>query len=103
MSSAIATLEALQLLVEQLRGTRLPAPLEREASYVDDLGFASVELVGLVFLCEQRFGVELVSQRGLLKTLKTAGLTVDAINRLRQEVDGKSPTAGVKPMTEGAF
>jgi len=99
MSSPNATLEALQLLVEQLRDTRLPAPLRRDDSYVDDLGFASVELVGLVFLCEQRFGVELVSQRGLLKTLKTAGLTVDAINRLQGTTDGKLTAHG--SVTEG--
>jgi acyl carrier protein len=84
MSSITATLEALQLLTEQVRGAPLPEPLRRETRFVDDLGMASVELIGLVFLCEQRFVVELVNQRGLLATLKTAGLTIDAIERLKQ-------------------
>jgi hypothetical protein len=44
---------------------------------------ASVELIGLVFLCEQRFSVGLVNQRGLLATLKTAGPTIDTIGSLQ--------------------
>lgn len=84
MSAQPATVHGIQQLIDQLRpDAPLKTPLSRETRFVADLGLASLELIGLVFLCEQTFSVSLIDQPGLLATLHTVGETVDALSRLQ--------------------
>jgi acyl carrier protein len=84
MSTQPATVETIQVLIEQLRPEAPPmTPMGRETRFVADLGLASLELIGLVFLCEQAFSVSLISEPGLLATLHTVGQTVDALRQLQ--------------------
>jgi acyl carrier protein len=80
------SIQALRQLIEQLRETA-PESLEVNAQtrFVGDLGLASLELIGLVFLCEQTFSVNLVEQNGLLAKIQTVGQAVDAIRSLQGE------------------
>jgi acyl carrier protein len=84
MSAQSATIRGIQQLVRQLRPDAPPdTPLSRETRFVADLGLASLELIGLVFLCEQTFSVSLIDQPGLLARLHTVGETVDALRKLQ--------------------
>jgi acyl carrier protein len=80
------SIPALRGLIEQLRET-MPESLEVNAQtrFVGDLGLASLELIGLVFLCEQTFSVNLVEQSGLLARIQTVGQAVEAIRSLQEE------------------
>ena len=80
----LATVDALQSLLESLLGEPVSQPLQRDTRFVQDLGLASLHLIGLVYLCEQTFNVSLVSRAGLLATLHTIGQTVDAIAELQR-------------------
>jgi acyl carrier protein len=86
----LATVEALQSLIESLRGEPLSEPLRRETRFVQDLGLESLQLIGLVYLCEQTFNVSLVSRAGLLATLHTIGQTVDALAELQRSSAGEA-------------
>jgi acyl carrier protein len=81
----LATVDALQSLIENLLGEPVSQPVRRDTRFVQDLGLASLHLIGLVYLCEQTFNVSLVSRAGLLATLHTVGETVDAIVTLQRE------------------
>lgn len=84
-STQAATVPVLQGLLEQLRGdAALSQEVRRETRFVEDLGLASLELIGLVYLCEQTFEVSLVSQSGLLASLRNIGQTIDAITALQE-------------------
>lgn len=93
MSAQPATVYGIQQLVGQLRpDAPLETSLSRETRFVADLGLASLELIGLVFLCEQTFSVSLIDQPGLLATLHTVGETVDALRKLQ--------SSGIEPIPE---
>jgi len=95
MNAQLPSVHAIQQLIEQLRpeaaaGTQVC----RETRFVTDLGLASLELIGLVFLCEQTFSVNLISQPGLLSKLHTVGQTVDALLGLQGSAGAQQPAAG---------
>jgi acyl carrier protein len=78
------TLQSFQRLIEQIRGGEpLAAVAGRDTRLVEDLGMASLELIALVYLCEQTFEVSLVRLSGQLETLRTAGQCVDALVALQ--------------------
>ncbi len=69
-----------------------------ETRFGADLGMKSLELVGLVFMCEQTFGVSLVSRPGLLVKLQTVGEAVETIRLMQcglwvDPVEGEFETA----------
>jgi acyl carrier protein len=86
MPTEAVSITAMQRLITQVRGEEAPqlSEVTRDTRFVSDLGFASLELIGLVFLCEQTFEVALVSQPGLLAKLQTIGEAVDAIGELQR-------------------
>jgi acyl carrier protein len=79
-----ATLDSLRDLIRQIHAERpLDVVVGADTRFVTDLGFTSLELIGLVFLCEQSFGVSLIDQGGLLSQLRTVGQAVTAIDNLQ--------------------
>jgi acyl carrier protein len=83
------TIEGLRRLIVQLRED-IPRDVQvsNATRFVKDLGLSSLELIGLVFLCEQTFGVSLVSEEGLLSRLNTVGEAVAAIEDLQRRAGG---------------
>jgi len=75
----------MQRLVLQIQQGSTPdtGSFSAQSRFVTDLGMKSLELIGLVFICEQTFGVSLISQPGLLAKLETIGQAVDAIRKLQ--------------------
>jgi len=95
MSMQPVTITALCELLQQLRnGAPLPTELRPGTRFVNDLGLASLELIGLVFLCEQAFGVNLIDQPSLLARLQTVGETIDAIRDLQYAMAGGKSATG---------
>jgi acyl carrier protein len=76
------SIATLQTLIADLRDEPLRHELTPQTRFVQDLGLASLELIGLVYLCEQTFGISLVGQPGLLAKLLTVGQTLEAIDDL---------------------
>ncbi|MEJ0034880.1 MAG: hypothetical protein WDO68_02125 [Gammaproteobacteria bacterium] len=83
-----ATVASMQRLIAQVR-EQSPSQIvvDRDTRFVTDLGLASLELIALVFLCEQTFAVQLVSQPGLLARLHTIGVAIDAIGDLQRAAE----------------
>jgi acyl carrier protein len=86
------SLEALQDLIIQI----LPEPVPRtsilpETRLVADMGLESIDLIGLIYLCEQRFSVDLVSQGELLANITTVGEVLDFITTLRHAPAAVAP------------
>ncbi len=96
MSIQAVTIEAMRQLIEQVRdGVALKAEVQHETRFVQDLGFASLELVGLVFLCERTFKVRLANRSDLISRMQTVGQAMDAIHslqmRLLDDFKGRKP------------
>ena len=70
--------EIKELLIEEMSidGTLVT----REAEFIKDLGFNSLELADLVVICEDKYGVELDEDRS--KTIFTVGDFVDYLEEL---------------------
>lgn len=102
MATEPASLDSMQRLIAQLRqeGSCHSAEVTAETRFVADLGFASLELIALVFLCEQAFDVSLASQPALLAELQTVGGTVEAICKLQQ--DGRLGDVSFSSATSGS-
>jgi acyl carrier protein len=60
-------------------------PFGRDTRFMADLGLGSLELIGLVFLCEESYQVDLTSHAEMVATLQTVGETIDAIAYLRRQ------------------
>ena len=87
MSIQPVTIEAMRKLIEQVRdGFALTVEVRHETRFAQDLGFASLELVGLVFLCEQTFKVSLANRADLVSRMQTVGQAVDAIRSLQMRL-----------------
>ena len=86
MHAPEADLQAMEKLVTQIKQGPLPEakPFTAQTRFVADLGLKSLELIGLVFICEQTFNVNLTSHPGLLAKLHTVGQAIDAIRQLQQ-------------------
>jgi acyl carrier protein len=89
MSTAVETTPVCIAAMEELLAQLKPDETERvtlspDTRFVMDLGLSSMQLIGLVYLCEQTFKVSLVSQRGLLQRLNTVGQAVAAIGALQR-------------------
>ena len=81
-SLSVATFESL---VAQLRADiPIAKPFSRDTRFVADVGLCSLDMVGLVFLCEQTFQVDLTSEPELVPTLHTIGQVIDAIEAIRR-------------------
>jgi acyl carrier protein len=79
------TNECMRALIEQLRdGEPLDTAVNSGTRFIADLGLSSMELIGLVFLCEQTFQVDLVNSGTPLADLRTVGQAVDRIQSLQQ-------------------
>src|SRR6185369_12376134 len=81
----------MQALIDGMRRTSdaQSIPLRGELKFVADLGFTSLELIGLVRLCEQTFGVTLVTQQALLDRIQTVDQALQAIADLQQPRDSQ--------------
>ena len=85
--NATPTIQSLQHLIEQIRGGGpLRKALTSHTRFVEDLGMASLELIALVYLCEQTFSVSLTELSGLIEKLHTVGQSVAAIAGLQAGV-----------------
>jgi acyl carrier protein len=79
-----ATATTMEALVRQIQRQPIPAnDFGPHSRFVADLGMKSLELIGLVFICEQTFGVSLVSRPGLLARLQSVGEAIEAIRLLQ--------------------
>lgn len=84
MDNPTADLSTFRQLISQVKQVEIDEDhLSLETRFAADLGMKSLEIVGLVFMCEQTFGVSLVTRPGLLVKLQTVGEAVEAI-RLMQ-------------------
>ena len=88
------SLAVLQDLIIQI----LPEPVPRASlmpgtRLVADIGLESIDLIGLIYLCEQQFGVDLVSQGELLAKISTVGEVLDFIEALRHAPAALVPQA----------
>jgi len=79
-----ANIESIRKVIEKLRpGWRLPAEVGPETHLIKHLGLTSLELVGLVFLCQKTFNVPLVVSDDVITKMQTVGQTVSTI-RIQQ-------------------
>lgn len=80
------SLETIRQLIVQIAPPALAAgEIVASSNLVSDIGLESIDLVGLVFLCEQTFGVNLVAQGELLRNLTTVGRVLDFIAALQAQ------------------
>lgn len=86
MNAPDVDLRVMEKLVTQIRQN--PAaqtkPFTPQTRFVADLGLKSLELIGLVFICEQTFNVQLTAHPGLIAKLHTVGQALDVIHLLQQ-------------------
>ncbi len=69
--------KVIQLVMEQLDVTREQCKLE--ASFIDDLGADSLDLVELIMEMEEKFGVEIADEE--LEKIRTIQDVIDFIKR----------------------
>ena len=69
--------KVIQLVMEQLEVTREQCKLE--ASFIDDLGADSLDLVELIMEMEEKFGVEIADEE--LEKIRTIQDVVDFIQK----------------------
>ena len=69
--------KVIQLVMEQLDVTREQCKLE--ASFIDDLGADSLDLVELIMEMEERFGVEIADEE--LEKIRTIQDVIDFIQK----------------------
>jgi acyl carrier protein len=94
MQDCSASVSSLSNLIVQLREGQVLPDIGPATRFIEDLGLASLELVALVYMCEETFQVPLATQMGLLASLRTVGQTVEAIQRL-QPGNTDSPLAAL--------
>lgn len=84
MNTQSVTIEVMRQLIEQLRdGVPLQTEVRHETRFSEDLGLGSLELVGLVFLCEQTFNISLIDRSDLITRIRTVGQAMDTIRSLQ--------------------
>jgi acyl carrier protein len=79
MEETIMTLEekVIDIIVEQLEVTREECKLE--ASFIDDLGADSLDLVELIMEMEENFGIEIADEE--LEKIRTIQNVVDFLRQ----------------------
>ncbi|MDD4357894.1 MAG: acyl carrier protein [Smithellaceae bacterium] len=75
--------KVIQLVMEQLDVTREQCKLE--ASFIDDLGADSLDLVELIMEMEEKFGVEIADEE--LEKIRTIQDVVDFIRAKNIQID----------------
>jgi acyl carrier protein len=75
--------KVIQLVMEQLDVTREQCKLE--ASFIDDLGADSLDLVELIMEMEEKFGVEIADEE--LEKIRTIQDVVDFIRAKNIKID----------------
>jgi acyl carrier protein len=79
-----ASIENMSELIRQIRGdASLPGPITAGSRFMADLGLDSLQVIGLVFLWEQHYGVAMSEHEELLASLDTVGQAVAAIRALQ--------------------
>jgi acyl carrier protein len=74
----------LVALVSELAGDSVDLTQATEDTrFIDDIGMDSITLVALVFLCEERFGLDLSGHADQVGELLTLGQSLDFLNRCR--------------------
>ena len=75
--------KVIQLVMEQLDVTREQCKLE--ASFIDDLGAESLDLVEMIMEMEEKFGVEIADEE--LEKIRTIQDVVDFIRAKNIKID----------------
>jgi acyl carrier protein len=75
--------KVIQLVMEQLDVTREQCKLE--ASFIDDLGADSLDLVEMIMEMEEKFGVEIADEE--LEKIRTIQDVVDFIRAKNIQID----------------
>lgn len=84
MNGIAPDIDTMSALIRQVRGdVPLPGPVTAASRFMADLGLDSLQVVGLVFLWEQQYGVSMSGQEELLANLQTVGQAMDAIRALQ--------------------
>lgn len=75
-----ATIDSMRRLIEQLRpGWRLPVDIGPDTHLTKTLGLTSLELVGLLFLCQRTFNVTLITTDDVMTSMQTVGQAVSTV------------------------
>jgi acyl carrier protein len=81
------SLEALREVIGEIRRDLDPHCIHPPSRLVDELGLRSLELIGLIVKCEQRFAVSLISRAESLAEIATVGQLMALIAELSDERD----------------
>lgn len=75
-----ANMENMKQLIGQLRrGWKLPQDFGPETHLIKNLGLTSLELIGLIFLCQNRFKVSLITTDDVTTRIQTVGQAVNMV------------------------
>ena len=76
-------LEALKEIVSKSTGKSIDElSISEETRIIEDLNLDSITVVGMLFLCEERFQVDITSQGEKLNDIQTVRQLIDLISNL---------------------